>query len=165
MSISSKVKEKPAKGGFLARLEAASNLREKIYVVFSEGLCIEFRAPKDDGEHDRIANEAKAWAEKRANKTAPAIFINSGPKSAHRFGMCHVAATLMVAGYDGYEIGDDGEIKPIGDSFDPLTFEEWLKYAKDHWSEFDKIMSVADREAVKASQLKRGEMFADEGKD
>lgn len=160
-----KATTKPASGGFFERLSSAAKPKERIFVVMSDGLCLEFRAPTDDAEFDAIANTAKRWVEKRLTKTAPSAFINKGPKSAKRFGMCWVAHALMVAGYDSYEVDDEGNITPIGDPHPPLTFEEWLSFARDNWDRFDAIMAAADRESVRSIDVQRSEEFEAEGKE
>ncbi len=156
---------KPVQGGFLEKLEAASFTRQRVFVAMSGGLCLEFRAPKDDAESDAITKEGQKWASKRFDKTAPALFINLGPKSPVRFGMCYVASVLMVAGYEGYEVGDDGEIVPKGEPQPPLKFEEWLAYAKKNWSQFDSILAAIDRESVRATHMRHDQMADEEGKE
>lgn len=163
--LKSKVTEKPAPSGLLAKMQEAAKVRQRVYVALSGGLCLEFRAPANDAEYDRITHEAKMWALKRQNKTAPASFISNGPKSPTRFGMCHVAATLMVGAYDSYDISTDGEITPNGEMVPPLTFEEWLKFARENYQQFDNIIAATDRESVRGIQSARDEEFEEEGKD
>lgn len=161
----SKISEKPASSGLLARMQEAAKTRQRVFVALSGGLCLEFRPPKDDGEYDRLTSEAKLWAMKRANKTAPSVLINAGPRSPTRFGMCHVAATLMVGAYDGFEFDDAGEIVPSGEMSPPLTFEEWLTFARDNYQQFDAILAAVDRESVRAVHVVREEEFEAEGKE
>lgn len=163
--VRNKITEKPAVSGLLARMQESAKTRERVFVVLSDGLCLEFRPPRDDGEYDRLTAEAKRWAQKRASKSGPVHLLNVGPRSATRFGMCHVAAALMVGAYpDGYETDEEGEIVPAGEMSPPLTFEEWLRFAKEHYQQFDAILAAVDRESVRAVQVSREEELESEGK-
>lgn len=160
-----KIAEKPSPSGLLAKMQEAAQTRERVFVALSGGLCLEFRAPSDDREYDRLTNEAKTWALRRANKTAPSTLINAGPRSPTRFGMCHVASSLMVGAYDAYDLDENGEIVPSGEMSPPLTFEEWLLFARDNYQQFDAILAAVDRESVRAVRIAREEEFAAEGKE